>query len=330
MSTCRFTSTTTPRVLKGRHGDECPGDECRGCQPCPERHCQVCGVSHVTVDGRGSDETCAGCLSETRDDLGAIVELSGHTLAEAVHKGVDSEAAMLAGRAIDTPEGIEAWNHRAMSAAMGRIPELDVTDERHPLWVLGTWEMLIREHLDQPSEARITVWRAADYLGGHLTRLAHDPEFAFDELARDLRRCRGHLEVVLHDGEQVEHGAPCLKCETVRLHRIYRGRELPWSSKDEPRHAMEDGWACPRCRGWSNPDQYRLAVTNEHRERANWLTDADMEARTRVPAATVRSWARSTGDGSKPRVRKRRDSERTVYSVEDVIRERDERARLAG
>ena len=276
---CRYVAANQPRVLKGRHED-CDDETCRGCAPCPERHCQVCGREHVTVDSKGSDQTCATCLGETREDLQLVVELSGRTLAEAVHKGVDSEAAMLAGRAIDTPEGIEAWNHRAMSAAMGRIAVLDQADERHPLWVLGTWEMLVREHLNQPSEARITVSEAARYLGEHLTRLAHDVEFAFDELARDLRRCRVHLENVLQDGERPKRSeVPCLDCGR-RLERRY------------PAAGIEDVYRCPKCeRVYTQGDFARAKADHLSKQEAErFVLIADAAQAIERSEFTIRTW----------------------------------------
>jgi hypothetical protein len=63
--------------------------------------------------------------------------------------------------------------------------------------------------------------------------------------------------------------------------------------------------------------QYRFAVKADYIERAEWLTDVDMTVRTRVKAGTVRSWARETKE--RPAlVRKKRESERTLYCVADV------------
>jgi hypothetical protein len=168
--------------------------------------------------------------------------------------------------------------------------------------VLGSWDMLVTEHYGQLERiTRVTITDAAGYLARNLSDLAQDADFAFEELARELRACRSHLEAVLHDGEQVDTGAPCMTCG-VPLRR-------EWGKL-----VKADGWRCPRCRAFSTEDQYRFAVAHLHREEATHLTAGEMEIRTGVTASTVRAWA------SKGRVAKRRDSERTVYAVADVLR----------
>jgi ribosomal protein L37AE/L43A len=208
----------------------------------------VCGIAHVTADGRGADQTCATCLGATRDALGAVVELSARLLDEATHKGVRSEAANLHGAAADTTDAFEAWRNRQMSALMDRIPPLPDDDGLHPLWVLGGWETLVREHYDQPSEDRISVQTARDYLAGHLTRLAHDEDFPFDELAGEVRRCRGHLEDVLHDQPRGDYAAVgCFECGADLERRLTKA-------------GFEDVWTCRRCRRTYTHAAYMLAI----------------------------------------------------------------------
>lgn len=313
---CRWAGSDRPRVVAGRHANGCGDENCRACLPCPERHCQVCGKEHVTVDGRGDDQTCATCLSSTRTDGDSIADMSGRTLDEAIDKGVNSEAAMLAG-----PVGnVEAFGYRRMSALAGRIGAEwleDCRDEDHPLWVLGTWDLLVREHYRQPSDIQATVDNTWAYLAGHLTRLAHDADFPFDELARDLRRCRGHLENVLSEGEREVYGAPCLRCEKPLL-------------RDD--QGEEESWWCERCKRRSNADQYRLAVREAYKANATRLPVVDLAVRIDVPAGTIRRWAAKSEhlDGTRivtippqlPFVGM--DSQgRKVYNVADAERLRD-------
>lgn len=304
---CRWTSSTTPRLLR-THLDDCTG-RCDGCEPCPERHCQVCGREHVTVEGKGSDQTCATCVGETRSGMAEVMRLTKRLMPEALHKGVDSEAANLAGPAINTLDGIEAYNWRNYAALKaGKTVEAD--DDRHPLWVFGTWEMLVREHLGQPSEKRITIESARAYLAGHLTRLAHDLDFAFEELARDIRTCVAHLERVLHEGEQEERGAPCVICGKGALLKDY-GK----TSEDEIR------WKCTRtnCGQWYTDHDYRTKVEATYIQHADRLTASQMHKAHRVPEGSVRSWA------SKDKVRKlgKDSTGLTLYSVEDTLAMRD-------
>lgn len=43
---CFWVASDQPRWLRARHVDECEDETCRGCQPCTEPHCRVCGVAH--------------------------------------------------------------------------------------------------------------------------------------------------------------------------------------------------------------------------------------------------------------------------------------------
>lgn len=283
-------------MVAGRHEDDCPGGECPGCEPCTEPHCLVQWHGE-----RGDCEThavsvCPSCLGKVREHLGEIVRLSGLPLVDQVLSAgdVDCEAADLLGPAAMPAQWRQRGNYGHIYHPDSRVGEL------HPLWVLGTWDLLVTEHLGHTRTAKVTVDRAADYLGRNLTWLAADLEFDFAVMADELANCRSHLEAVLHDGEQVDRGAPCMSCG--------KSLERTWGTSSD-----KDGWRCPRCRESSTEDQYRFAVMHLHREEAAWLTDLDMEIRTGIKAATVRSWARSEF------VRKRRDSGRTVYAVDDVM-----------
>ena len=298
---CRYVSTTEPRTLIGRHEADCLSGECIGCQPCLEPHCRVCGRTHV-------DGTCAECLAETREDLGIIAEMCGALSEEVIHRGVESEAMTLLGPVADP----EAWGHLVASVNIGRLPADYIAEGRgelHPATVLGTWDMCWRAELehDEPTE-RFALAVAVDYLARQMTYMAGYEDSPFEDFARDLRRCRAHLEAVLHDGEQRDRGAPCMKCGTLL--------ERAWDFSG----VGQDGWRCPRCRQSSTEDQYRFAVMHLHREEAAWLTDRDMEIRTGVKAGTVRVWA------NREEVRRKRDSGRTLYHVEDVVRRAERRS----
>jgi hypothetical protein len=289
------------------HLADCEGT-CPGCQPCPERHCGVCGREHVTVEGRGSDLTCVDCLRQCREDLQQVEELAALTPTEAVHRGINSEAAMLAGPTPDTPEQIEAFGHRNLARIGIDGKGLEV-DERHPLWMLGTWEQLVRQHLDQPApgEEKITIPGARAYLDRVLHVLAHDDWFAFEELARDARQCRARLEDVLHAGEREERGAPCHLCGRAHLVKAYG---------DEP---ADDRWTCPKCEQWFDEETYRSKVDGVYVQTADRLTASQIATTYRVPEGSVRAWA-SLG---KVRRRGKDHLGRVLYDVADVVAKRD-------
>ena len=293
MSACKFVARDQPRVIPNRHEADCSGD-CAGCQVCTESHCRICRRAHV-------EGACAECLAETRESLHEIGRLCNALPAEVRNRGVEGEAMMLLGPSADP----EAAGHLEASVLAGRIPAdyIDHADnELHPLFLLGTWDMTWRDALehDEPTE-RLTVRAAIAYLDQQMTYMAGFEYVPFEDFARDVRRCVGHLEAVLHDGEQHDKGAPCMNCGALL--------ERAWDFAGKGR----DGWQCPRCKQSSTEDQYRFAVAHLHREEATHLTDRDMEIRTGVRAGTVREWAR------RGHVEKRTDSGRVVYAVADVV-----------
>lgn len=298
---CKWMGSGRPRVLPGRHNDGCGDETCPGCLPCPMDHCRVCGVEHASGG-------CPNCREEVRDNLATLVRLCRNLPAEVEHRGVESEAMNLLGPAADP----ESWGHVEASVTCGRLPVewQAADDERHPRFVLGTWEMVYRDAFDQQTDALVTIHDAADYLDRQLTRAAAEPWVPFEDFAKDLRACVGHIEAVLHDGEQVDRGAPCMKCG--------RALERTWGMD-----ANKDGWKCTRCNTTSTEAQYRFAVAHLHREEATHLTDRDMQLRTGVKAGTVRVWAR------RGLVERRTDGGRVVYSVAQVEAEARQRGLLA-
>jgi hypothetical protein len=258
--TCRW-GRGRGRVLPGKHQDDCDTDRCPGCLPCPERHCQVCRTTDVTAEGRGTDRTCATCVGETRTGLRAVGDLTARMLGEAIVKGINSTAA-----AYDSPvSNVEAWRYRRASAIAGRIDrdhfsasELAGTD-LHPHWVIGTWELAVRQHLDQLPDLdhRPTLTEARTYLDGHLTRLAHDPDFAFDELADDIQRCVTHLENVLYDGTRPERTR--VTCTTTWC------RKQPRLEHRYATTAADDVWVCPSCNTTYGVQAFREAHAKQLR-----------------------------------------------------------------
>lgn len=309
---CRFAGKDQPRLLR-THNPDCPGEGCPGCATCPDRHCQVCHHAHVTVDGRGTDQTCGDCLAETRTALNDIGTYAARMLGEAILRGINSHAAMLAGPTADP----EAWGYRRMSAVAGRIDAAfldDCHDEQHPAWVVGTWEILARDHLHQPRTYDPTLTEARGYLDRQLHHLAHDETFDFRAMHHDLDHCARHLETTLKAGDQIEKGAPCMTCR----------RNVERVTDDHGRVT----YTCRRCRTEVSEAGYMLAVKAEYLEQADRLTTDDMATRTGVPASTIRRWAntrRIAGTDHPPLFRAcgTNGQGRKVYRVTDVEHIRD-------
>jgi hypothetical protein len=301
---CKWNGSDQPRVLANRHEHGCPEDDCAGCLPCPWAHCRVCGKEHA-------ENTCPACLADVRSDIGEILRMTRALPAEVEHRGIESEAMNLLGPVADP----EAIGHMRASVRVGRIPAdwLEIADnDLHPLLVLGTWMEAYIEAFEHSEPARITIESAASYLDRNLSYASTFADVPFEDFGRNVRECRAYVERVLHDGEQVETGAPCMTCKKPLL-RIYAGAELPWKHRDQSRPlAGEDCWACAACRDWRTVSEYGLNVAQAHRDRADWLTAAEVEELTSVTPAALRKRV-ERGD-----VRSRRDSGRVVYCADQI------------
>jgi hypothetical protein len=239
---CRWVAAHQTRIVPRRHIDTCPDpDTCPGCLPCPEKHCGICRRAH-------SDVTCTECIATVRQDLDLIRDMCGLPLVtEGINRGIHSEAFMLTGPTANP----EAWSNQARSAILGRIPAAyleDCRDEQHPLWVLGTWEQLWRDHLDQPTDLMQTLDRASYYLERHLHELAQveDPNFA--EFATEIRDCRTHLQAVLRDQNQGDRAnIGCFDCGGQLERRLTKT-------------GFEDQWTCTRCRRRYTYAEYNFAL----------------------------------------------------------------------
>lgn len=264
---CIWVASDQQRAVRGRHSPEClaratetgagatqgveagtnatdvvsgPQDGCEGCEACTEPHCYVCTRAH-------HNDTCPDCLDETRENLHAIATVCGALPTEAKHRGVNGEAMALLAPAADP----EAWNHREASALAGRVPAdylADTRDEQHPTFVLGTWEMLWREHLDQPTSLTATLPRLVAYLDLQLHVMAAEPLIPFRDFAIGLRTCLAHLRAVIHDQNQGDvANVGCFEC----------GSQLERRLTDT---GFEDVWTCKGCRRQYTHAEYNFAL----------------------------------------------------------------------
>lgn len=277
-------------------GEPCKRDE----HGDPTKHCTARRTCSQHI---GRDElTCARCVGRTRQDARTIRELSALLPTAAMSDGVNSEAANLAGPAADyrvfsarrqidkdwiyaniqqsardwciddkcpqrhfkTSKG-NRWHKRGLENALADLVADD--DEWHPYSVLTRWHLMLAEDYGHPLPEVLSVGAAVEYLDRHLGRVAQDPGQDFPLLARELRKCRQHLESVLHNDTRQERGAPCPDCaqeeKFVRLQREY----AHWCEDEDCAKFHfatdeHDRWVCPRNRKehvWSEGD-YRKWV----------------------------------------------------------------------
>jgi hypothetical protein len=248
--TCRWDSDTADYYIDGqpcRHDDY--GD--------PTRHCTTRRTCSQHIGPK--EQTCARCLGRTRIDIRQIVDRAALMLPEALITGINSEAANLAGPAANP----EAWSWRKVTAMQGRawhLSQVEDDDDWHPYTVLVRWAWRITHEYGLPHEPDVwTITNAAAFLDQILGRVAQDDGQDFPQLAREMRKCRSHLEAVLRDSLSPQRGAPCPTCKDsgkfVRL-----AREFPhWCDNPDCEQFHfdtdeADVWRCPR-----NPEHWWTA-----------------------------------------------------------------------
>lgn len=249
-------------------------------------------------------------------DLRAIAELYEQLPEHAQAVGdPDGEAVLMLGPVANP----EAFNYR-MDAAPDTSHAADQF-EADLLFMLATWEDMIRDERDQPTDLRATVPRAVDYLLSSLDWCLSNDEhgnlrfLGIDKMADNIAKAKARLENLLHAGDRSDRGAPCLQCGTA-LVKEWAG------TQEKPEPPENDRWRCPKREcpvEYVDGDELALAVKNTARQYAEWLTATDMLAEYRINIGTLQSWA------TRGKVRKRKDfnSGRMVYNVADALAQRD-------
>lgn len=347
---CHWSPQTEQRVLR-RHVRGCTLAGCEGCDPCQKPHCNMPRCHHhLRAHEPWVCDRCVGQVREHLVRLEALCGLAPHVaLTEGTGSAVASlvgpvpehsthharhEYALggalcrcASGACPDRqpePEGPECadWEEcshvtcrrhtgRPLCPALVEWLEL-ADDEKHPLWVLGAWDMLAAEHLGHNRTLRVTVKSAADYLMANLTDLARLPEFGFDDLAREVSGTVDYVEGVLLLSLREEEGAPCPVC----FAQGRRARPLVRHFNEFDTSGESDRWRCPVaiCAQEWTTEEYGKYVAMESMQHAERLTASDIARVYRVPEATVRYWAaegkvrRCGFDGQR----------RQLYDVRDV------------
>lgn len=275
--TCRWDRDTKRHLLRS-HQPDCTRVLCRGCLPCthddtgtPVRHCRTrtrC-ASHLTWD----QHTCPRCVTKIRADLTAVVDEAALAELEALERGVDSEAANLAGPHADAVT--VSWRLINAARAGEVVEELDMLD---PYTCLTAHERWIREDLGHDAVTLVseTLARSADYLAWVLTDLARDEDrtYLLAGLLSDLARLRGHMEASRGDSRTPTQGAPCRSCgDAAPRLRLTRGHWCDDADCRREHHVDDTGdrWVCPRDRShwWTTEDYRRWVYADAHDSRVS-------------------------------------------------------------
>lgn len=259
---CYREVTNGVHFVKAEHRHDCVEVDCRGCVVCAERHCTAKRNCCWHIDA--ADLTCGRCIAEARRELRWIGDLAALMMTQAMSDGVESEAANLAGPAADP----EAWSWRKVAARQGvawHVSLIEDDDEHHPSTVVGTWQRMIAEDYNHEPLANLAAQVA--YLDRHLHRIANDDTQDFPLMRRELRKCRQHLEAVLHNDTRPDQGAPCPTCvEQTGKGAPLRREYAHWcdDADCERFHLTDDAsdvWRCARNRDhWWTAQGYAEVV----------------------------------------------------------------------
>lgn len=303
-------------------------------EPCTERHCLDCGITHV------HQRVCASCVNVTRGELNHVVWLTLRAVTERKHH-VDAAIPGGDSTVLVGPYSLGAADQRARHTGRDRLGypaeygyATDETlnlpsDPAPPLLVLATWEDDWRQTFGHPAATWIAqVGPAASYLLRHLHHAAQHHD-AWDEFADEIRQLRGRLEDVVLDGHRDEPGVSCKRCGTTLIrsteerrairycHGHGPGNVCPWPRKGCcDRGGLRDEWTCPHCRTTLSKQEYHEHVTETYRANAPALTAADIADEYGIPRGSVRGWA-STG---KVRRRGKNLDGHQLYDVADACR----------
>lgn len=284
---CYRDRDTDTHYTRNTHTTTCTNPDCRGCRPCPaDNHCNA--RRNCTWHLPPTELVCGECLHTTRRNLRWVGNLAALMLPAALDAGINSEAANLAGPVADP----EAWSWRKAAARAGadhgrawHISLIEDDDEHHPALVTGRWAHMLAEAYGHPTPPSTGTSWAVAYLDRTLHRLAHDPDQDFPTFAREIRKCRQHLEAVLHNDDRPDRGAPCPECtndETGVGPRLVR-EWGHWCDRDDCtriHHDTTDGdwWVCPR-----NRDEHRWT----HEDYTRWIEDRRRYVRNAARQATA-------------------------------------------
>lgn len=242
-------------------------------------------------------------LARVARDLTAVLDLHEALRDQAIARASAAEipggGAMYA---LGSVANLEAWEHlhqtderlgRAYTSAEDEDPE----EAWSPYQLLEFWSEAWRREREAEwgeREMRHSVHTEAMFLRTSL-EWAWSNELHFDDFAADMARARRKLEDILHAGERVERGAPCMydECDGVRLVR----KLVPDRGPEGEKVWRLSDWHCPSCKRSWDEDSYARMITAAHEltkfediDGERWCSIDYAARQTRRPESTLRSW----------------------------------------
>lgn len=208
---------------------------------CGDRHCNC--RRHVAW----GDYTCPVCLGSIRVDMNRIEDACTWLPEEAEHRGVNSEAAYLAGPHTDPTR----WQWRRINQMRAGL-DADDWDMLHPGVAFAHWERELREDFghDDVVLASATISAARGYLDTIVAVMARseDHVLVLVELGKTMSDLRRYLERVRRDSNMGDRAnVDCFDC----------GGDLEKRLTDK---GFEDHWTCRACHRPYSDSEYNFAL----------------------------------------------------------------------
>lgn len=223
------------------HADNCPGGQhCpgqRGCQPCEEPHCAICGREHATY---AAPQTCPECQGKVDDDLADIQAAYTALAVEAVAAGGDGRLIAAAPIPGGDAQVLIGPTVRLDVVRVSRTFLKDHAVDKHghthdpipPLAVLAQWEDMYRAYLDHTRAPRASIAGSIRYLRDQLPYIAQRVDGPdFHAFTKQVRKLRSQLEHALHDEREPERGVECFECGDQLVRRIRDPKRCRHSTK---------------------------------------------------------------------------------------------------
>lgn len=237
--------------------------------------CLICS-EHTT------NPTCADCIGRIKGNLRYI----GESCANAAEQATPSGGAG-ASEEVKLPISADA-----LDASLGLTLVRIGNDHVRLIEVLEDWHRLIRNEAQlQPygiaTEGHtVTVATTLAFIDQYLDWIAEQAEFPTDDLAYEIRSCRGAV-AKYHPDHTADQDLTKLRCpapsrdeDGTRCHsRLYYDRE-------RPRNDMH----CQRCGTTWTPAALLLNALSDQTQTI-WAYPADIEALIGIPKRTLQRWA---------------------------------------
>lgn len=181
------------------------------------------------------------------------------------------------------------WNSDRPWAAFEDYIDDQLDIDVHPVNVLGSWALLIREERNQPTDLKQTLSRSMDYITGSLDWMLSTDEcgdavfLPVTEVAADLAKVKRAMENILKSGKRAERVR--VTCTNEQC------AEKPRLVKDYGAQARWDVHRCPKCKKRYDEREFKKARSENYRSKGTEKFVSAHLAKTAIKADRRTFWS---------------------------------------